>query len=312
MLVLGDLYTVGKRYLNHDSFHNKPLGAEFEQFAKTPIDEQILADTTSHYRVMNIPMFNHPAPSYHHKTIGGYHAAKLTRYQDLINRQLSTVQQYSYMPELRSDSINIPDDQQALAKELRQKYSILDMLNAKYIIGHKGELVKNEHALGNAWWVDNVIYANNADGEMNALDTINTATTAVADVKFKDIIGTATPKSAGDTISLTTYAPNRLTYHAKSQKGGVAVFSEIYFPWGWNVTIDDKPVEMARVNYVLRALNVPAGDHKIEMYFDPQSIHTTTTVASVAVILIYLALIAAVLLALKGKSEKEEKTTTKA
>ncbi|MBQ7855370.1 MAG: YfhO family protein [Muribaculaceae bacterium] len=312
VLVLGDLYTVGKRYLNHDSFHNKPLGAEFEQFAKTPIDEQILADTTSHYRVMNIPMFNHPAPSYHHKTIGGYHAAKLTRYQDLINRQLSTVQQYSYMPELRSDSINIPDDQQALAKELRQKYSILDMLNAKYIIGHKGELVKNEHALGNAWWVDNVIYANNADGEMNALDTINTATTAVADVKFKDIIGTATPKSAGDTISLTTYAPNRLTYHAKSQKGGVAVFSEIYFPWGWNVTIDDKPVKMARVNYVLRALNVPAGDHKIEMYFDPQSIHTTTTVASVAVILIYLALIAAVLLALKGKSEKEEKTTTKA
>ena len=297
VLVLGDLYTVGKRYLNHDSFHDKPLGAEFEQFAKTPIDEQILADTTSHYRVMNIPMFNHPAPSYHHKTIGGYHAAKLTRYQDLINRQLS---------------INIPDDQQALAKELRQKYSILDMLNAKYIIGHKGELVKNEHALGNAWWVDNVIYANNADGEMNALDTINTATTAVADVKFKDIIGTATPKSAGDTISLTTYAPNRLTYHAKSQKGGVAVFSEIYFPWGWNVTIDDKPVEMARVNYVLRALNVPAGDHKIEMYFDPQSIHTTTTVASVAVILIYLALIAAVLLALKGKSEKEEKTTTKA
>lgn len=312
VLVLGDLYTVGKRYLNHDSFHDKPFGAEFEQFAKTPIDEQILADTTSHYRVMNIPMFNHPAPSYHHKTIGGYHAAKLTRYQDLINRQLSTIQQYSYMPELRSDSINIPDDQQALAKELRQKYSILDMLNAKYIIGHKGELVKNEHALGNAWWVDNVIYANNADGEMNALDTINTATTAVADVKFKDIIGTATPKSAGDTISLTTYAPNRLTYHAKSQKGGVAVFSEIYFPWGWNVTIDDKPVEMARVNYVLRALNVPAGDHKIEMYFDPQSIHTTTTVASVAVILIYLALIAAVLLALKGKSEKEEKTTTKA
>ena len=312
LLVLGDLYTVGKRYLNHDSFHNKPLGVEFEQFAKTPIDEQILADTTSHYRVMNIPMFNHAAPSYHHKTIGGYHAAKLTRYQDLINRQLSTVQQYGYMPELRSDSINIPDDQQALAKELRQKYSILDMLNAKYIIGNKGELVKNEHALGNAWWVDNVIYANNADGEMNALDTINTATTAVADVKFKDIIGTATPKSAGDTISLTTYAPNRLTYHAKSQKGGVAVFSEIYFPWGWNVTIDDKPVEMARVNYVLRALNVPAGDHKIEMYFDPHSIHTTTTVASVAVILIYLALIAAVLLALKGKSEKEEKTTTKA
>ncbi len=305
VLVLFDLYSVGKRYLNHDSFHDKPLGSEYEQLAQTALDKQILADTTSHYRVMNIPMFGHPAPSYHHKMIGGYHAAKLTRYQDLIDRQLSTIQQYSYMPELRSDSISIPEDQQALAKELRQKYRILDMLNAKYIIGHKGELVKNEHALGNAWWVDNVIYAENADGEMNALDTINPATTAVADVKFKEILGTATPKSAGDTIRLTTYAPNRLTYHAKSEKGGVAVFSEVYFPWGWNVTIDDKPVELARVNYVLRALNVPAGEHKIEMYFDPQSIHTTITIATVAVILIYLTLIVAVVLTLIKPTKKE-------
>lgn len=306
VLVLGDLYTVGKRYLNHDSFHDKPL-TDYSAFAETDVDKQILADTTSHYRVMNIPKFGHPAPSYHHKMIGGYHAAKLTRYQDLIDRQISITQQYSYMPELRSDSINIPDDQKALAETLRQKYRILDMLNARYIVNHDGSLVQNPHALGNAWFVDNVVYAKNADEEMNALDSINPATTAVADEKFKTIIGKVTPKTAGDTISLTTYAPNRLTYHAKSSKGGVAVFSEVYFPWGWNVTIDDKPVELARVNYVLRALNIPAGDHKIEMYFDPQSIHTTTTVASVAVILIYLALIAGVIFTLlKTQNKKEE------
>ena len=317
VLVLGDLYTVDKRYLNHDSFHNKPL-TDFSAFAETDIDKEILTDTTSHYRVMNIPMFGHPAPSYHHKMIGGYHAAKLTRYQDLIDRQISTTQKYSYLPELRSDSINVPEDQKALAETLRQKYRILDMLNARYIVNNDGSLVKNTHALGNAWFVDNVVYAKNADEEMAALDTINPATTAVSDEKFKAIIGEVTPKTAGDTISLTTYAPNRLTYHAKSAKGGVAVFSEVYFPWGWNVTIDDKPVELARVNYVLRALNIPAGDHKIEMYFDPQSIHTTTTFASIAIILIYLTLIAAVVLVfIKPKNTpptyyKESDSTKKA
>lgn len=305
VLVLGDLYSVGKRYLNHDSFHDKPL-MEYNQFAKTPIDDQILADTTSNYRVMNIPMFNHPAPSYHHKTIGGYHAAKLTRYQDLIDRQLSTVCGYGYIDDLRNDSVIIPDDQKETADLLRQKYRILDMLNARYVVTRENKVVRNTHALGNAWWVDNVIYAPNADGEMATLDSINPATTAVADVKFKNILGEATPKSVGDTISLTTYAPNRLTYKAKSAKGGVAVFSEIYFPWGWNVTIDDKPVELARVNYVLRALKVPAGNHKIEMYYDPQSIHTTTTIASVSVIIIYLALVAAIIFAIKGTPQKEE------
>lgn len=305
ILVLIDLFSVGKRYLNHDNFHDKPL-LEYNAFEENEIDKQILADTTSHYRVMNIPMFEHPAPSYHHKTIGGYHAAKLTRYQDLIDRQLRPIQQYNYISELRSDSIKITDKEKELATLLRQKYRILDMLNARYIITHEGSLIKNPHALGNAWFVDNVVYAKNADEEMNALDSINPATTAVADMKFKNILGTAIPKSAGDTISLTSYAPNRLTYHAKSVKGGVAVFSEVYFPWGWNVTIDGKPVELARVNYVLRALNIPAGNHKIEMYFNPQSIHTTTTMASVAVILIYLALIVAVVFTLLKPQNKKE------
>ena len=310
-LVLCDLYTVGKRYLNHDDFVVPELTVS-DPFAKSEIDNQILADTTSHYRVMSIPEFHRPHPSYHHKMIGGYHAAKLTRYQDLIDRQLSPVVNIDYFADLRSDSVVslYAPDQQGTAKMLQQKYRILDMLNARYIITREQKLEYNPHALGNAWWVDNVIYAPDANGEMAALDSINPATTAVADAKFKTILGDATPASEGDAISLTSYAPNRLTYNAKSKNGGIAVFSEVYFPWGWNVTIDDQPAQLARVNYVLRALKVPAGNHKIEMHFNPQSIHTTTTLASVAIIIIYLVLITATVFAVIGKPKEDENPTS--
>ncbi|MBE6317420.1 MAG: hypothetical protein E7081_00365 [Bacteroidales bacterium] len=308
-LVLCDLYTVDKRYLNHDSFVTPELSVN-DPFAKSAIDKQILADTASHYRVMSIPGFHRPHSSYHHKMIGGYHAAKLTRYQDLINRQINPVLSTDYIPDLRNDSIIAlyPTEQLATAQSLQQKYRILDMLNAKYIISRNNKLITNPHALGNAWWVDSVIYATDANGEMAALDSINPATTAVADVKFKNILGEKNiQKTEGDTIYLTSYAPNRLTYNAKSKNGGTAVFSEVYFPWGWDVTIDEQPVEMARVNYVLRAINVPAGNHKIEMHFDPQSIHITTTLATVSVILIYLALIASVVFAVIGKPKEKER-----
>lgn len=312
VLVLVDLYTVDKRYLNHDSFVTPELSVN-DPFAKSAIDDQILADTTSHFRVMSIPDFHRPHPSYHHKMIGGYHAAKLTRYQDLINRQLNLIISTDYIADLRNDSVAslYPAEQQGSVKTLQQKYRILDMLNARYIITRENILVQNPHALGNAWWVDNIIFADNANGEMAALDSINPATTAVADVKYKTTLGTASPKSIGDTISLTSYAPNRLTYHAKSAKGGVAVFSEVYFPWGWNVSIDGQPAELARVNYILRALNIPAGDHKIEMIFDPQSIHTTTTLASVAVILIYISLIAAIVFSIIARPKEENENQIK-
>ena len=310
VLVLCDLYTVDKRYLNHDSFQVPALITN-DPLAKSAIDDQILADTTSHYRVMNIPMFHHPAPSYHHKMIGGYHAAKLTRYQDLIDRQLSPILSVDYIPDLRNDSVVAlyPADQQASVKTLQQKYRILDMLNARYIVTRDRQLITNEHALGNAWFVDNIIYADDANGEMAALDSINPAVTAVADAKFKSILGQSVPqKSEGDNITLTSYAPNKLTYNATSQNGGIAVFSEVYFPWGWHASIDGKPVEIGRVNYILRALNIPAGNHTIEMTFDPQSIHTTTTIASVSVILIYLAIIVAVIFSIVGTTRKEEET----
>ena len=282
VLVLGDLYSVGKRYLNHDSFKTPELETN-DPLAKTPIDDIILADTTTHFRVMSYPDFSRPHPSYYHKMIGGYHAAKLTRYQDLIDHQIK-----------------------------KNNSRVLDMLNARYIITNDYQLIQNPYALGNAWFVDELIYAQNANEEMAALDSIDPAITAVADVKFKSILGEkATPKTDGDTIYLTTYAPNRLTYHAESAKGGLAVFSEVYFPWGWNVTIDGEPVELARVNYVLRALKIPAGKHTIEMHFDPQSIHTTNTIAIIAVILIYIALIASVVFSVLEKPKKDDEVALK-
>ncbi len=268
VVVLADLYSVNKRYLNHDSFVPKQLtvGAPI---AKTPVDEAILRDTTMNYRVMDIPRFYSADPSYYHKMIGGYHAAKLTRYQDLIDRHLSHFQQ---------------------GTETDADWNVLNMLNAKYIVSLDGQPLVNPEALGNAWFVDEVKYVDGADAEMAMLETIRPDSVAVADVRFKDVLGEASRKVVGDTIYETTYAPNRLTYRARSAAGGVAVFSEVYFPWGWHATIDGKEVELGRVNYVLRALAVPAGEHVIEMRFDPESLRTTDTLATISIILIYLAL----------------------
>lgn len=282
-LVLGDLYMVNKRYLNHDSFCTPEL-TKADPFPLRPADRKILTDTAMNYRVLDLQNFGSPSPSYHHKMVGGYHAAKLTRYQDMISRHIGRLSNES--------DINV-----------------LNMLNTKYIISDANTAEINPEALGNAWWVENIEYADNANAEMAALDTLQPAITAVADVKFKEILGSEIPqKLPGDTIFETTYAPNRLTYHAHSANGGLAVFSEVYFPWGWKATIDGNPAEIGRVNYLLRALRVPAGSHTIEMKFDPDSIRNTVNAARIAIILIYVALIGAAVLALTRKPKQEEDT----
>lgn len=152
--------------------------------------------------------------------------------------------------------------------------------------------------------VGNVEYVNSADEEMDALTAIDPAVTAVADEKFRSVLGDSPSAAApGDTIYETSYAPGRLTYHAESRNGGVAVFSEVYFPWGWNVTVDGRKADLARVNYLLRAVRVPAGSHDIVMEFDPESLHVTDTVATVAVVVIYMALLAAVVVTLKRRRD---------
>ncbi len=272
IFALGDLFLVNHRYLDSDSFVS-PSRVQNAGIPRTQIDNQILADTTMNYRVMNIPMFRSPAPSYYHKAVGGYHAAKLTRFQDLIDRHLSHFEQY---------------------QPTEADINVLNMLNARYVVDSKGA-IPNPEALGNAWLVDTLTYVSGADAEMAALQTLHPRTQAVADKAFEGRLGTVTPASPGDTIFETMYAPDRLTYHAQTARGALAVFSEIYYPDGWKAYIDGKEVEApGRVNYVLRALPIPAGSHTVEMRFDPDSVRRTVSAATVSIIIIYLLCAAAI------------------
>ncbi|MDE6382503.1 MAG: YfhO family protein [Muribaculaceae bacterium] len=255
LLALVDLYTVGHRYVNSDNF-TAPADNE-EVFSMTDADREILKDTTN-YRVLDVANMGGARSSYFHKTIGGYHAAKLTRYNDLLEHQI-----------------------------YRNNPRVLDMLNTKYFLSGN-EYEENPGALGNAWFVSGIDYVADADHEMAALDSLDTRTRAVADRKFSTVLGQASAPALGDTVYETSYAPNRLTYKARSARGGIAVFSEIYFPWGWQATVDGKPAEIGRVNYVLRALRLGPGTHDIEFRFDPKSLHVTNTLGVTAVILIYI------------------------
>ena len=281
-IVLVDMYVVNKRYINSDTFTSHYDLPE-QQFVQRPADAQILQDKDMNYRVMDVQHFGEAMPSYFHKTVGGYHAAKLTRYNDLINNQIA-----------------------------KNNVQVLNMLNTRYVIIDDQTVQRNPDALGNAWFVDSLTYVNNADQEMAFLDNFNPAVSAVADAKFKSQLGEARATQPGDTIYETAYAPNHLTYKSHSANGGLAVFSEVYFPWGWKVTVDGKPVEMGRVNYVLRALQLPAGDHEIDFKFIPDEVNKTQTCAKVAVIAIYLLLLLALNYVLFGskfrkKGDVEEK-----
>ena len=289
VIVTVDMFNVNKRYLDSASFVPRQL-AQGNPFPLTGADRKILADTAMNYRVMDIPRFNEAAPSYHHKTIGGYHAAKLTRYQDMIERHLG-----KFLSGQPSEA----------------DMNVLNMLNAKYVVVGENEVVENPGALGNAWLVDRIVYVDNADAEMAALDSLNPAVTAVSDSRFRDVLGTSVPaKMAGDTIYETSYAPDRLTYRVKSANGGLAVFSEVYFPWGWEVTVDGADVPLGRVDYLLRAVRVPAGTHDVVMTYRPESVRTTGVVSMASVIVIYIAALAALLFAIftlpaRGKDKEE-------
>ncbi len=254
-VMLIDLFSVGKRYVNSENFTRPAL--EDVTFNKTAADEAILKDT-SNYRVYDVQGLYSARSSYFHKTIGGYHAAKLTRYNDLLDRQIS-----------------------------KGNMGVINMLNTKYFLSGE-QYERNPGALGNAWFVDTISYVADADSEMAALDSLDTATAAVADAKFREILGNAIPKAQGDTIYETSYAPNALTYSVNSAKGGIAVFSEIYFPWGWTATVDGKETQIGRVNYTLRALRVPAGRHEIRFSFDPKSVRVTNNISIAAVSVIYI------------------------
>ena len=267
VLVLVDLWPVDRRYFNDDTFES-PKNTQ-SAFAILPYEEALLKDPDPNFRVMNLTTntFNEARTSYYLKSIGGYHAAKLRRYQDLIDEHLSKG--------------NLP---------------VIGMLNAKYIIvEEEGQPViqQNPYALGHAWFVEKLEIADDARAECDALDQIDLSNTAVMDKSFAGAVSSLEPGIAPDAkVTLTAWTPKQLDYETSSAAPGTVVFSEIYYPYGWKATIDGEPVNHFRVNYLLRALNVPAGDHHITFLFDPDSVRKGDTIATVCTVLMYLLILA--------------------
>ena len=290
VVCLVDLWQVNKRYLNDDMFVDKVQREHPVQMTQT--DEQILRDKALDYRVLNLATntFNENETSYFHKSIGGYHAAKLRRYQELIDAYI--------MPEMQQAMQAIGQAAGDMTQVAGDSiYPVLNMLNTRYFIlplqSGQNVPLQNPYTYGNAWIVDNVSYAENANQELEQMGKLNLRHQAVADQKFRETLGNSTEQDTLSRVTITAYEPNRLAYNVSTGKGGVVVFSEIFYP-GWTATIDGQPAELGRVDYVLRALQVPAGEHKVELAFFPKTVDTTERIAYVSygVLLLLVALTA--------------------
>jgi len=275
-LAVIDLFSVDKRYLGKDNFKK---GVFEENFTPTPADAAILNDK-SNYRVLNLQgPFNDARTSYFHKSIGGYCAAKMRRYQDLIERTIT--------PEMQS---LIGSLQKGYTPDVFANFPVLNMLNTKYIkAGEEANaVIQNPKALGNAWFVKNLKAVNTPDEEISSLNGLNAATTAVFD-KSKFQISKTDFDTTGASVKLLTYQPNALNYEVQSPTGGgFLVFSEVYYEKGWQAKLDGQPVPHQRVNYILRGMEVPAGKHQISFEFHPQVYYTGNNIGLIASILLLL------------------------
>lgn len=300
-LCLIDLWQVDKRYLNDEMFVPKSERDTPQQATAT--DLQILKDKSLSYRVLNFASgaFNENNTSYFHKSIGGYHPAKLRRYQEMIDKYIA--------PEMQTAMQAIANKGGVMSEvDGRKLFPILNMLNAKYFIvplqGNATTSIQNPYAQGNGWFVNKLTYVADANAEYAGVGKIDVSHEAVAGKKFEPILGQTQTNDSTARVVLTKYEPNNMTYTVSSTKGGVVVFSEVYYP-GWTATIDGQPAELGRVNYILRALNVKAGKHEVVLDFHPTSISTTETIAYAALIVLLLAICVAIY------SEKKKQKTTK-
>lgn len=244
ILILVDMWPINKRYLNNADFvASKNVETPFPM---TDADRLILEDPDPHYRVLNVTTntFNEAATSFYHKSIGGYSPAKLRRYQDMIEHHIA-----------------------------KNNVKVFNMLNTKYFIvpGQDGtpDVQRNVAALGNAWFVDSIKIVEGPNAEIEALNNFEPARLAVIDTPFAKKLTPFAPPGDSAKIVLTSYAPNVLTYKSSNENNGLAVFSEVFYPEEWFMWIDGKPAEILRVNYLLRAVNIPAGEHDIKMEFIP-------------------------------------------
>ena len=280
LLILIDLWAVDKRYLNDKNYVSK--SSMETSYMPSPADEQILKDPDPHYRVMNVSLspFQDATTSYFHKSIGGYHGAKLRRYQDLYERQIS-----------------------------KNNMQVLSMLNAKYFImqnQQSGELLaqRNPSAMGNAWFVKELKWVANPDSELNALTNFNPSLTAVVDKKWeKDLQSGAFQFDSTATIKLKSYKADELVYEAQAATAQMTVFSEIYYPKGWNAYVDGKLTPHLGVNYVLRGMVLPAGKHEVVFKFEPEAYYKGEKIAMAGSILLFLFVIAGVFMQTRNNKE---------
>ena len=288
VLCLVDMWQVDKRYLNNDMF--VPKSEREAPIQMTETDRLILEDKTDmgDYRVLNLASntFNENETSYYHNSIGGYHAAKLRRYQDMID--------YYIAPEMQKLMPAIAEAGGDMAKVKGDSlFPVLNMLNARYFImplqDGKTVPILNPYVHGPAWFIDRVTYVDNANKEIEAVGKIDLAHEAVADTRFKDVLKTSAAQDSTSSVKITKYLSDKIEYDVYSKNGGVIVFSEVYYP-GWTATVDGQPAQLGRANYLLRALNVAPGQHKVVLTFRPKSVTVTETVAYVAYAILLLAI----------------------
>ena len=292
VLIVADMFPVNKRFFGSDSFVNqKDLDRVFQM---QPWEEQILQDPALDFRTLNLATntFNDSRTSYRLKSIGGYSAAKLRRYQDMIDRHIMPEMNPLLQTIMRTGAFQMPDEKEG------SDFRVLNMLNMRYAVvplqGGQQLAVRNPYAMGNAWFVDEVQFVDTPTEECNALSTINLHTTAVADKRFAEALDVRKPEVNTlmafdkEEITLTSYKPNELIYQAQTERNRVAVFSEVYYPMDWHLFIDEQEVPIARVNYLLRAAVIPAGQHTIRMYFEPAALQTDKLCSALLIIALIL------------------------
>lgn len=299
VLCLVDMWQVDKRYLNDEMF--VPKSERDMPHQATSTDLAIMKGKSLDYRVLNLASntFNENETSFFHKSIGGYHPAKLRRYQEMIDAYIAPEMQAA-MQAIAAKNGNMQEVDGA------KVFPVLNMLNTKYFIlplqGGATMPLQNIYAQGNGWFVDKINYVADANAEYAGVGKIDVRHEAVADKKFESVLGKAQSNDSTAKVKLVKYEPNNLQYTIDSKKGGVVVFAEIYYP-GWTATIDGQPAELGRVNYILRALNVKAGKHTVVLDFHPTSISTTETIAYIAIVILLLAIIGAGYMRFKNRKE---------
>ncbi len=296
-LILVDMWPVNKRYLNNDDFI--PKRRVENPFTPSAADQEILKDKDPNYRVLNMAVstFNDASTSYFHKSIGGYHGAKMQRYQEFIDHHLIVE-----MQQLTNRLRNVQTE--ADIERMFVGLNGINMLNTRYLIYNpEANPLYNFSALGNAWFVSQIEMVKNADEEIEKVREINPVETAVVDIRFSEMLPSTTDVDTEATIRLTSYAPNRLVYQAQTNSERVAVFSEIYYPKGWKASVNGVDVPHFRVNYILRGMVVPTGNSEIVFSFEPHSFKVGNIVSFISSIILLLAVFAVIYMHRKNKKQ---------